>query len=78
MEYQKINNLLNNELNEPSKFRRRNWVEINDESKGTYTGSNIKFNTTLLRSNLCDYSDAYILVKGTVAITGVGDNNVAR
>ena len=31
MEYQKINNLLNNELNEPSKFRTRNWVEINDE-----------------------------------------------
>ena len=39
MEYQKVANLLNNE---PSKFGTRNWVEINDQSKGTYTGNNIK------------------------------------
>ena len=51
MEYQKINNLLNNKLSEPSKFRTRNWVKINDESRGTYTGSNIKFKITMLRSN---------------------------
>ena len=78
MEYEKINNLLNNELSEPSKFRTRNWVEINDESRGTYTSNNIKFKTTMLRSNLCDYSDAYILVKGTVTITGAGDDAAAR
>ena len=58
MEYQKIDNLLNNELNEPSKFKTRNWVEINDESRATYTGNNIKFKSTMLRSNLCDYADA--------------------
>ena len=56
--------------NQPSKFRTRNWVEINDESRGTYTGNDIRFKTTMLRSNLCDYADAYILVKGTITITG--------
>ena len=70
MEYQKIVNLLENTSNQPSKFRTRNWVEINDESRGTYTGNSIKFKTTMLRSNLCDYADAYILVKGTITITG--------
>ena len=70
MEYQKITNLLNDESNQPSKFRTRNWVEINDESKGNYTSNDIKFTTTMLRSNLCGYGDAYILVKGTITITG--------
>ena len=37
MEYQKIANLLDNALNQSSKFRTRNWVEINDESRGTYS-----------------------------------------
>ena len=61
MENQKIANLLENETNEPSKFRTKNWVEINDESRGTYTGNSIRFKTTMLRSNSCDYADAYIL-----------------
>ena len=78
MEYQKIANLLDNASNQPSKFRTRNWVEINDESRGTYTSNDIKFKTTMLRSNLCDYADAYILVKGTITITGAGDDAAAR
>ena len=78
MEYQKIANLLDNASNQPSKFRTKNWVEINDESRGTYTGSDIKFKTTMLRSNLCDYADAYILVKGTITITGAGNDAAAR
>ena len=65
-------------MNQPSKFRTRNWVEINDEQRGTYTGNNIKFKTTMLRSNLCDYGDAYILVRGTITITGVGDDDAAK
>ena len=68
MEYQKIINLLDNTMNQPSKFRTRNWVEINDESKGKYDNSNIRFRTTIMRSNLCDYCDAYILVKGTITV----------
>ena len=70
MEYQKITNLLGNASNQPYKFKTKNWVEINDESRGTYTSNDIKFKTTMLRSNLCDYTDAYILVKGTITITG--------
>ena len=78
MEYQRIANLLDTESNQPSKFRIRNWVEINDDSRGTYTSNNIKFKTTMLRSNLCDYADAYILVKGTKTITETGDDAAAR
>ena len=79
MEYQKIVNLLDSTSNQPSKFRTKNWVEINDESKDLYKpGSDIKFKTTMLRSNLCDYTDPYILVKGTIAITGAGDAAAAR
>ena len=78
MEYQKIVNLLENTSNQPSKFRTRNWVEINDESRGTYTGNSIKFKTTMLRSNLCDYADAYILVNGTITITGAGNDDAAK
>ena len=76
MEYQKIANLLDNETNQPSKFRTRNWIEINDESRGTYTSNDIKFKTTMLRSSLCDY--AYILVKGTITITGAGNDDAAK
>ena len=57
MEYQKIVNLLNDESNQPSKFRTRNWIEVNDESRRTYTSNDVKFKTTMLRSNLCDYAN---------------------
>ena len=66
------------ESNQPSKFRTRNWAEINDESRGTYTRNDIKFKTTMLRSNLCDYADAYVIVKGTITITGAEDDNDAK
>ena len=56
-------NLLDNTPNQPTKFRIKNWVERNDDSRGTYnTNSKIKFQTLMLRLSLCDYSDAYILV----------------
>ena len=82
MEYQKIINLLDDTTNEPFKFRTRNWVEINDESRGTYNqiGNQIKFKTSMIRSNLCDFSDAYIHVQGTIEIVntateGANPNN---
>ena len=78
MEYQKISNLLESTSDNLSKFRTRNWVEINNESRGNYANSDIRFKTTMLRSNLCDYADSYILVKGTIAITGAGGNAHAR
>ena len=70
--------MLKDESSKPSKSRTRNWVEINEESRGTYTGNDIKFKTTMLRSNLCDYADAYILVKGTITITGAGNDDAAK
>ena len=64
MEYQKIANLIDDASNQPSKFRIKTWVEINDESRGTYNvNSQIKFKTTMLKSSLCNYSDGYIFVK---------------
>ena len=78
MEYQKIANLLDSASNQRSKFRTRNRVEINDESRGTYTGNGIKFKTTMLRSNLCDYADAYILVNGRITIAGAGHDAAVR
>ena len=52
-----------------SKFRTRNWVEINDESRGNYTNGDIKFKTTMLRSILRSYADSNILVKKKKTIT---------
>ena len=79
MEYQKIANLLDDASNKTFKFKTRNWVKINDESRGTYNvGSQIKFKTTMLKSSLCDYSDSYILAKGKITITGSGADAAAR
>ena len=78
MEHQKITHLLDSASDEPSKFRTRNWVEINVKSRGTNTSNDIKFKITMLRSNLCNYADAYMLVKGTIRITGVGEDNVEK
>ena len=78
MEYQKIANLIDDASNQPSNFRTNNWVEINDESRGTYNvNTQIKIKTTMLKSSLCDYSDACILVKGKITITGAGDDDAA-
>ena len=54
-------------------LEQKNRVEINDESRGGYNvNSQIKFRTTLLKSSLCDYSDAYILVKGSITVSNTG------
>ena len=64
MKYQKITNLLNTEWNQTSKFRTRNWVDINDESRGEYSSDKlIRFKTAMLRSSLCDYSMYIYLLK---------------
>ena len=79
MEYQKIANLIDDDApNQPSKFKTKNWVEINDESRGAYNvNSQIKFKTTMLKSSLCDYSDAYILVKGTISVNNTAAQSAA-
>ena len=84
MVYQKIVNLFNDESNKPSKFRRKNWVEINDESRGEYSSDKlIRFKIAMLRSSFCDYSDAYIHVKGNITVNntaaqGVDANNTNK
>ena len=75
METQKIVNLLNNTENEYSKFATKKWYIIDSESKGNYSHENpIKFLTNSIESNLCDYSDAYILVTGNITVVGADDN----
>ena len=76
METQKIVNLLNGSDNENSKFGTKKQYIIDSESNGNYSPNNeIKFLTSSLESNLCDYSDAYILVRGNINIAGTNDDN---
>ena len=61
--------MLNKESNKPSKFRTKNWVEINDSIMSAYSpNKQIRLKTAMLRSSLRDYSDAYILVKGNITV----------
>ena len=81
MEYDKINNLLRSEDNESeklSKFVTREYVRVNSLSNLYNENKSIRFKTPMLRSNLCDYSDAYILVKGTITVTAPEVNNDAN
>ena len=73
MEYQKIINSLENTLNQWTKFRTKNWVEINDDSRGTYNSNGqIRFEISMLRIGLRDHSNPYILVKGTITVANTG------
>ena len=84
MEYDKVNNLLLSEDNENemseqlSKFVTREYVRVNSLSNAYNENKSIRFKTPMLRSNLCDYSDAYILVQGTITVTAPGANNNAN
>ena len=89
MEYQKTANLLDNKValsgsNKPCKFRTKNWDEINDDIRDADSpNKQIRFKTAMLRSSLCDYSDAYILVKGNMtdnnnAAAGAAANNIGK
>ena len=79
MECDKINNLLLSEDNEMreqlSKFVTREYVAVNSLSNAYNENKSIRFKTPMLRSNLCDYSDTYILVKGKITVTAPGVNN---
>ena len=69
----KNDELVRNTLNQPTKVKTKNWFEINDESREKYnTNSQIRFQTSMLNYSLCDYSNAYILVKGTITVTNTG------
>ena len=70
MEYQKITNLLSNMPDKVPRFITKKWIGVFDQSGGTYnTNKQIRFKTSMLRSDLCDFSDAYIVVKGKITVT---------
>ena len=78
---QKTINLLDKAPNQPSRCRTKNWIEINHDSRKTYDKDNqIKFKTSMIKSSLCDYSDAHILVSGTITVAalavGRGNTNL--
>ena len=76
--------MLNDELNKLSKFRTRNRVQTNDDIRGSYSpNKQIRFKTSMLRSSSCDYSDAYVLVKGNITVNntaaaGADKNNTNK
>ena len=86
MEYDKINNLLRseelgsavgNKSENLSKFVTRNYVKVNSLSNAYNVNKSIRFKTSMLRSDLCDYADVYILVNGTITVTApAGANNI--
>ena len=70
MEYDKINNLLGSESEQLSKFVTIQYVIVNSLSNTYNENKSIRFKTPMLRSDLCDYADAYILVNGTITVAG--------
>ena len=61
--------MLDSASNKPTKFRIKNWVEIIDDIRGAYSpNKQTRFKTAMLRSSLCDHSNAYILVKGNITV----------
>ena len=70
MEFNKINNLLVPEHDEVSRFITKKWIEVQSQSGNTYnTSKPIRLKTSMLRPDLCDYSDAYVWVKGEITFT---------
>ena len=73
MEYQKITSLLGTTLDEVSRFITKKWIEVHDQSSNGEDrykpNKKVRFKTSMLRSDLCDFSDAYIVVKGTITVT---------
>ena len=79
MEFQKIVNFLDTRPNEKNlpKFTTKKWIQVYDQSERNYNpNKEIRTTISMLRSDLCDYSDAYIVLKGT--ITAEGDNNANK
>ena len=75
MEFNKINNLLGPEHDEVPGFITKKWLEVQSQSGNTYnTSKPIRFKTSRIRSDLCDYSDAYVWVKGKITVTNPNDN----
>ena len=79
MKYQKITNLLGNIPEKTPKFITKNWMEVHHQfgnANDWYKSSKqIRFKTSVLKSELCDYSEAYITVKGKITVTGANNRD---
>ena len=76
MEFIKINNLFGPAHDKVPRFITKSWIEVQSQSGSTFnTSKPIRFKTSMLRSDLCDYSDAYVWVKRTITVTN-SDNSV--
>ena len=80
MEYQKITNLLDTTSDNVTRFITKKWVEVHEQScsaEDKYKPSKqIRFKTSMLRSDLCDFSDAYIVAKGTITLTKINGRGI--
>ena len=78
MEFQKIINLLDTTDNKDlPRFVTKKWIEVYDQSEKNYSiNKEIRIKTPMLRSDLCDFSDAYIVVKGTITVTNPNDAKI--
>ena len=78
MEYQKITKLLDSTFDHVPRFITKNWIEVHDQTGGAEdrynTRKQIRFKTSMLRSDLRDYRDAYIVVKGTITVKNPNNN----
>ena len=71
MEFQKITNFLDitSDNKDLPKFVTKKWIEVYDQSEGNYNpNKEIIIKNSMLRSDLYDYSDAYIVVKGNIIV----------
>ena len=78
MEFQKIANFLDKTLNDKDlpRFVTKKWIEVYDQSEKNYSpNKEIRIKTSMLRSDLCDFSDAYIVVEGDITLEGDNDAN---
>ena len=78
MEFQKIANFLDTTLDDKElpKFVTKKWIEVYDQSEKNYSpNKEIRIKTSMLRSDLCDFSDAYIVVEGDITLEGDNDAN---
>ena len=79
MEYQNITNLLGNTFDKVPRFINKKLIEVYDQSGEAHnTNKQIRFKTSMLRSDLCDFSDAYIFVKGKITVTNPNNDAYAR
>ena len=73
MEFQKITNFLDTNFDDKDlpRFFTKEWIEVYDQSEKHYSvNKKIRIKTPMLGSDLCDFSDAYIVLKGDITVTG--------